>query len=134
MSHYSESTLEITDQECLVQALEDVMPSWKGHIEVHATPQSLYGYQGDIRSQRANIIIRRQYVQGSANDIGFLKQADGSYKVFISDFDKGKYNDKWKNKLKYFYVKSKVKKEATKRGFFVKSDDERMQVVLTKNY
>ena len=56
-------------------------------IEIHKEPQALYGYQGDIRSEKAHIIIRRQNVGTAANDLGWERQPDGTYRAWISEYD-----------------------------------------------
>jgi hypothetical protein len=123
MSHYTEVVTEFTDVDCLVKALEVLKPRWKGIIEVHQTAQSLYGYTGDVRPQKAHVIIRKQYVGGSSNDIGFERQTDGSYKAIISDYDRNslQYNDEWLGKLKQGYNAEKIVKIVKKRGkYFTK--------------
>ena len=87
MSEYTVCETQIKDVEALKEALRglDVLDA---HIEEHKEAQPLYGYQGDMRKQKAHIIIRRQHVGGASNDIGFEKQADGSYKAWVSRFDR----------------------------------------------
>ena len=48
---------------------------------------TLYGYRGDARRQKAEIVIRRQYLSAASNDIGFAKTKD-SYIPIISDYDR----------------------------------------------
>src|SRR3974390_2375004 len=95
MSHYSEVQIEFTDEGCLVAALSHL--GFEGKVEVHKTPQSLYGYQGDVRAQKAHLIIRREHVGRAANDLGFERQADGKYRVWVSEYDQkyNKYDDVW---------------------------------------
>jgi hypothetical protein len=121
MSHFSEIHVEFTDLDCLLRALETVMPSWKGHIEVHDTAQNLYGYMGDVRPQKAHVIIRKKYVGQSSNDIGFERQMNGTYKAYISEYDEKtrKYDANFVGKLKQAYGAEKVVKEATKNGYKV---------------
>jgi len=121
MSHYTELQVEFTDLDCLIRALEAIKPEWKGHIETYDTAQSLHGYQGDTRSQKAHVIIRKKYVGQASNDIGFEKQMNGTYKAYISEYDQGsmKYNSEWVGKLKQNYGAEKVVKEATKNGYRV---------------
>jgi hypothetical protein len=49
----------------------------------------LYGYQGDTRKQKAHVVIRRQHVGSGANDVGWERQPDGTYRAWISEFDAG---------------------------------------------
>ena len=113
MSAYHEVKTQYKDPECLVAALGE-----QGYVTVeqHDIAQHLYGYRGDKREQTANIIVRRCYVGGSANDIGYKKLADGTYEQVISDFDKGKHNATWLNGLKQHYTERVCLKTAKKNG------------------
>jgi hypothetical protein len=135
MSHFSQVTIEITDQGCLVAALERL--GFKGKLEIYQEAQSLYGYIGDRRVQKAHVIIRRQHVGNAANDIGFERQADGKYRAFISDFDRSDngYNTAWLGKLKQAYGVEKAKVEARKKGYLVTEktlDDGRIRLVCRR--
>lgn len=91
-------------------------------MEVHDTPQSLIGYQGDRRVQKANIIVRRKYVGSMSNDIGFLKQDNGTYKLIISEYDVGiKKAKDFTERLKQLYGKQKVVKQARRMGYTIRS-------------
>jgi len=135
MSHYSEVAIELTDEGCLVAALTRL--GFKGKVEVHGEAQALYGYQGDLRPQKAHIIIRRQHVGPAANDLGFERQADGKYRGWVSDYDQtyNKYNDAWMGKLKQAYGVEKGRAEARKKGYRVseqKLEDGRIRLVLRR--
>jgi hypothetical protein len=135
MSHYSEVAIELTDEGCLVTALSRL--GFAGKVEVHKEAPALYGYQGDVRAQKANVIIRRQHVGRAANDLGFERQADGRYRVWVSDYDRtyNKYDDAWLGQLKQGYGIEKVRQEARKKGYRVseqKQDDGRVRLVLRR--
>jgi hypothetical protein len=135
MSHYSEVVIELTDEGCLVAALSRL--GFKGKVEVHREAQALYGYQGDVRAQKGNIIIRRQHVGRAANDLGFERQPDGKYRVWVSEYDQkyNKYDDAWMGKLKQAYGVEKARAEARKKGYRVseqKLDDGRIRLVLRR--
>jgi hypothetical protein len=117
MSHYCEVAIELTDEGCLVAALNRL--GFQGKVEVHREAQTLYGYMGDARPQKAHIIIRRQHVGRAANDLGFERQADGKYRVWVSEFDQSRngYDNAWLGRLKQAYGIEKVRKEAKKRGY-----------------
>ena len=70
MSHFSEVRVEITDEGCLLAALSRL--GFAGKVEVHKEAHPLYGYQGDVREQKAHVIIRRQFVGTAANDIALV--------------------------------------------------------------
>ena len=135
MSHYSEVMIELTDEGCLVAALSRF--GFKGKVEVHQEAQALYGYQGDVRPQKAHVIIRRQHVGSAANDMGFERQPDGKYRVWVSEYDQkyNKYDDAWMGRLKQTYGVEKARAEAKKKGYRVseqKLDDGRIRLVLRR--
>ena len=135
MSHYSEVAIELSDEGCLVAALNRL--GFKGKVEVHPEAQPLYGYQGDVRAQKAHIIIRQQHVGRAANDLGFERQPDGKYRVWVSDFDQQEngYNATWMGKLKQAYGVEKARAEARKKGYRVseqKLDDGRIRLVCRR--
>jgi hypothetical protein len=121
----------------LVKALADLEPRWAGKIEVHTDcAVHLYGYHGDKRRDTANIVIRRHFVRGSANDIGFAVEADGTVRAIISDFDRRQGNDEaWLNKLSQHYAYRVAEKQAAKVGATISktvNPDGTWRVVLTK--
>jgi hypothetical protein len=135
MSHYSEVQIEFKDRAALVAALERL--GFQGKLEVYQEAKSLYGYQGDLREQEAHIIIRRQHVGPAANDIGFQRQSDGTYRAWVSEFDQRQnaYGDAWLGKLKQAYGVEKARAEAKKRGYRVseqKLDDGRVRLVMRR--
>lgn len=70
------------DRECLLQALQEC-----GYAETEeGEALSLYGYQGDKRPETAQIIVRRKFIGGASNDLGFQK-TDAGYVAVISEFD-----------------------------------------------
>ena len=131
MSHFSEFTCKMTSEKYLVMALEEM--GFKGKIEVHEIAKQLYGFQGDLRQQKAHIIIRKQYVGNASNDIGFEKMPDGTFRIWISDYDKAKYNQKWIEKLKTTYSYLKINDAAKKKGYMTtfKKDEEKGKITLT---
>jgi hypothetical protein len=135
MSHYSEVVIELTDEGCLVAALSRL--GFKGRVEVHREAQPLYGYQGDVRGQKAHIIIRREHVGQAANDLGFERQPDGKYRVWVSEYDQkyNKFDDAWLGRLKQAYGVEKGRAEARKKGYRVseqKLDDGRIRLVCRR--
>ncbi|MEM3452118.1 MAG: DUF1257 domain-containing protein [Candidatus Hadarchaeum sp.] len=136
MSHYCEVQIELRDEAALVAALTR-LGFRREIIEVHQTPQTLYGYQGDARPQKAHIIIRRKYVGRAANDLGFERQADGRYRVWVSEYDQAHngYNNAWLGRLKQAYGIEKARAEAKKRGYRLteqKLDDGTIRLVLRR--
>jgi hypothetical protein len=135
VSHYSEVQIELIDEDCLVAALARL--GFKGKVELHQEAQPLFGYQGDVRAQKAHIIIRQHHVGPAANDLGFERQADGKFRVWVSDYDVkyNKYDAAWMGRLKQAYGVEKAKAEAKKRGYRMseqKLDDGRIRLVLRR--
>lgn len=93
MSAYITLLTPMTDEECLLAALADVGFD-RTKVEVHASPAHLLGYQGDSRAQIANIVIRRQHVGGSSNDVGFLATPTG-YQAIVSEYDQSRFGAGW---------------------------------------
>lgn len=114
MSRYNTLQTEYRDRECLVEALGDMGYT---EVEVHDIAQNLYGYHSDMRQQKANVIVRRKHISASANDLGFLQNADGSFSQIVSDFDQGKHNAKWNAGLKTAYGERGSMKVARMKGF-----------------
>jgi len=71
---------------------------------VSETAQSLHGYAGDTRKQKAHVIIPRSQVGSASNDVGFEK-IKGKYVMHLSEYDQHGFKT---NKLKQLYQKSKI--------------------------
>lgn len=141
MSEFVQCETKMKDKKSIVEALVE-MGFDESHIEVHEEAQHLYGYRGDKREQKANIIIRRKHVGGSSNDIGFLKKEDGTYEAIISEFDRGSggkvaaeyggYNENFLKALKRAYTEKLTYRQARKQGCEVKKTiNKKGEVVLT---
>lgn len=119
MSEYAGYKTQYNDRECLVAALNDMGYTT---VEVNDIPQQLYDYHGsathylDANGDKAEVIVRRQYVGGAANDLGFKKQADGTYSAIISRYDSGKHGTQWMSGLKKNYAERRTAKEAKRQG------------------
>jgi hypothetical protein len=117
--------LNIDDQDVLVATLEQDM-RYRGAIsgidvESHEEAQHLYGYAGDMRAEVAEVIVRRHWVGGLSNDIGFKRQESGNFKPIISQYDSHHYNDQWIDKLSYNYAQRKYEKEMLMQGFILQN-------------
>jgi len=124
MSHFVDIVTEIRDKKALIKALCRL--GFEGKVEAYDIAQSLYGYQNDVRKEKAHVIIRKKYVGGSSNDIGFEQQVDGRFLAHISEFDQGTgtyksrsdagYGKVWQDKLSTYYGVEKAKMEFEKKG------------------
>lgn len=143
MSEFTECETELMDTAALVDALVEIGIA-REHIEVHEIPQNLYGYRGEKRAQTANIIIRRNHVGGSSNDIGFLKKADGKFEAIVSEFDSrsggmhaqktGGYNERWLKTLKQPYAARMLERDQAKKGRKVLKTKKGNKVILSVHY
>ena len=86
MSHYVECRPGFQDWAALFDALVAVGFE-RQQIELHEQPVELFGYQGDVREQKAHVVIRRQHVGPAANDVGWERMPDGTYRAWISEYD-----------------------------------------------
>ena len=114
MSKYEEFRTVITDETCLVEALEQL--GYKP--EVHKSSAPLYGYMGDERSERANVIIRRSQLDSASNDIGFARDESGQFRAVISEYDRGiGFNDGWVGRVTQSYKERQTMAVAKARGY-----------------
>jgi len=79
------------------------------HPEIHEEAKSLRGYQGDKRSQKANIIIPRKQVGKASNDVGF-ERVDGGFVLHASQFDEAWRNGNKIKTLTVGYAENTLKK------------------------
>ena len=76
------SDIVFKDEALLLAALADV-----GYTEVERGESlSLYGYHGDQRAERAQLVVRRQHIGHASNDLGFARAEQG-YTPIISEYD-----------------------------------------------
>jgi hypothetical protein len=133
MSAYITCKTQFKDRDSLVEALHDI---GYAEVEVHEQAQYLVGYHGDMRPERANVIVRRKYVGGSSNDLGWVRGADGSYSAIISQYDgSATFTEAKQNQLKVRYAYRQTVKVARAKGYSVvseKSADGKTKLVLRR--
>jgi hypothetical protein len=96
----------MNDAHCLVKVLEKRFKEVEYH---HGNPQQLIGYIGDRRTQKAEVIVRRKFVGGSSNDIGFARDGEtGNFSAIISDYDGYKHGALWLQNLTKDYLVEKA--------------------------
>ena len=127
MSEYSEAQTEFADAEILIAALAAM-----GYTTVEnniGKPLPLVGFQGDYRTVdgaghtkdaalalKADVIVRRKYISGPTNDLGFVKGADGKFKAIISEYDSTRHSAAWLARLKGEYAELNVVKTMKRMG------------------
>lgn len=69
---------------------------------------TLYGYHGDARPERAQIVVRRDQIGSSSNDLGFAWNGT-AFVPIISEYDaKCVLTEEWRQKLQDTYGKLAV--------------------------
>ena len=120
MSHFTRIRTRLRDAEVLAEALRAV-----GHpdVEVHDRPQTLYGYRGDARPEKAEVIVRREHIGPASNDIGFARGPDDTFEAVISEFDRTRYDRAWLTKLTRSYGYAATLRYAETHGYEVATDE-----------
>lgn len=132
MSRYVQYQIaNMKNQEILLAALAEL--GWdSGKVEVHDQPVALYGYHGDARAEKAHIVIRRsQTGVGSSNDIGFVREADGTYRPIISEYDQSACRAGYGNKT-YKGAATKGLSETLEKAYSRVAGDRAISTILTK--
>lgn len=109
MSAYVTLKTPMVDEECLLEALAAV-GFRRAQVEVHQAPVALVGYEGLARATQAHLVIRRQHVGHSSNDLGFLRTPTG-YQALVSDYDQRQYDAAWRQRLFHEYERSAAAKQ-----------------------
>lgn len=131
MSHFSKVKCQIKRKSGLLKALRRIENGkWANAVEEHDEAENLYGYRGDKRANKANIIIRRKHVGSSSNDLGFVLSEDGTYQAIISDYDSSHYNQKWLDKLTQLYAEETIKEVASENGWNFESSEENGEIFV----
>jgi hypothetical protein len=114
MSKYEELRTVLSDERYLLEALNDF-----GYCaEISPDGLSLYGYLGDERPEKANIVIRRQQLNSASNDIGFARDANGVYRALISEYDRGiGFDDAWLGRVAQTYKERQTMAIAKAKGY-----------------
>lgn len=133
MSHFTVLKTQITETDCLVQALADV---GFRQVEAHGTPQQLYGWKGDLRPETAEVIIRRRFIGSASNDIGFKRGQNGTFDAIISGYDRHKYSRPWLKRLTQRYAYHAARTKLAEQGFSLVTEEtqenQRIHLVLRR--
>lgn len=120
MSHFTSIQTEIRQVEYLTKALADLGFDC---VEVHEFPTPLYGFEGDVREEFAEVIVRRKFISSRSNDIGFKRQGDGTFRAVISDYDSREYSLSWIQQLTQRYAYHTLIGTAPVQGFTVEEEE-----------
>lgn len=116
MSHYSKIETQIMEKESLLKALHDLGYT---DIETYDQAENLFGYQGDVRPEQANIIIRRKFISPESNDVGFKLTAEGTYEAIVSEYDQELLGKDWVGRVSQNYAEHAVVSKLEQQGFSV---------------
>lgn len=120
MSHFTRIRTQLRDAEVLAEALRAVgLPQ----VELHDRPETLYGYRGDARPEKAEVIVRRKHIGSASNDIGFARRPDDTFEAIISEFDRTRYDEAWLTKLTRSYSYAATLRYAEANGYEVATDE-----------
>jgi hypothetical protein len=136
MSAYSTNETQFKDPKLLCAALAELGFD-ASMVESHDTAQNLIDYHGKPRPDRAEIIIRRRFIDSASNDIGFKLGANGTYGAIISDYDRNhmEYNGAWLGKLSAAYARQGIIQKAQRQGLRVAGTvkkDGKTQLIFVK--
>lgn len=121
MSAYVILTCEfVVDKEILCQALTKLGLKY----EEHENAEQLMGWGGDLRTQRAEIIVRKNELNQKytrlSNDIGFKwNDTHKRYDIVCSDYDKSMKVDE---RVKQAYAATALENEMKRRGFKIENE------------
>lgn len=117
MSKYLALTTNITDERFLIEALQ----------EMGYTPEAcregapLFGYRGDERPERAQVIIRRAQLDSASNDIGFARDERGVFRAIVSEYDRGiGFGDAWLGRVAQTYKEKQTLAVAKSKGYVLR--------------
>ncbi len=120
MSHYSKIQTQFAERDILLTCLAKL---GYNNVEVNAQPKHLFGYMGDPRPESAEVVIRRQHISPSSNDIGFRLKPDGMFEAIISEYDLEVLGAGWLQKLTQSYAQEAVYSSLSKQGFTVQAHE-----------
>ena len=116
MSHFVECQTEFRDPQALAAALVEC-GFQESHIEFHEQAVPLFGYQGDTRPQHAHVVIRREHIGPAANDVGWERLPDGTYRAWISEYDqRHRFNKRMQNRIRQEYAAAAVTRQQRALG------------------
>ena len=113
MSAYSEFPVrEFKDKELLTAALKAM-----GYVPTCDAQLSDYWNEYRGKAPKVDLLIPKSQLVGTYDDIGFKRNADGSYSAIIGDMDRRKgFDNNWLAQLKANYTESGVIRQAKKIG------------------
>jgi hypothetical protein len=117
VSKYSVNQTVLREEKYLVEALREM-----GYeVEAHPEGAPLNSYYAEQEAKAANIIIRRQHVQGVYGDIGFTRQPDGKFAIIQDELDEHRgYGARWVGRVQQLYKEKQTLAMAKAKGYTLK--------------
>ncbi len=107
---------EFRDWDLLIEALKRLgIPHEIGH------DLQMYGYEGNLRPEKADLVVRRRHVGLAANDLGFVRRGD-RVDMVISEYDMTGPGARLAKRIKQEYALAFVERQAKRVGARVKSE------------
>lgn len=128
MSAYITVATPMIDQTLLLAALADVGFGTE-KVLVGTQPIALVGFEGSERAQAAHVVIRRQHLSGSSNDLGFVETATG-YRLIVSDYDRSRFGATWMASVSDRYRIREAERTARLRAEEFERDRERKRQLV----
>jgi Protein of unknown function (DUF1257) len=114
LSKYVELRTTLNDEHYLIEALREL----DYEPEVCPEGRPLVGYLGDVRVERAQIIIPRRQLDAASNDIGFARDESGVYQAIVSEYDRGiGFDDAWLGRIAQIYKERQTMAVARAKGY-----------------
>jgi hypothetical protein len=101
MSHFTEIETQLASAEHLVKALRDL---GFDRVEVHAQPQSLEGWVGEMLGNKAHVIVRLHHAGLEQGDLGFLQTKSGYFRAMVPDAARARFGAAWMRTLTQRYA------------------------------
>lgn len=120
MSHFTVVVTVLRNAGTLLTALQDL-----GYEVETGNELPLYGWKGDVREETADLVISRDQLASSSNDIGFARQDDGSYSIIISEYDVRTLPG-FVDKVTSQYAYQTIVEQAAADGFSIMADEQRV--------
>lgn len=147
MSAYRIHESQIRLQDAILEALVDRICQYRrlseadarklvnDQVKICSKPESLKGWQGDKRTQKAHIIVPQALVNShlggrDSNDLGFI-QKNGKFQAIISDYDRSRW---WNHAAPRFWQAAQTfeaMKAARLQGYQVKKEEKGGVITLT---
>jgi hypothetical protein len=112
MSHYTTVRTQLVSKPHLLAALKALGFL---QVEVHASPQTLRGWESN---RTAEIILRREHLSCSA-DVGFARNATGTYDLVVAENDTHQFGNPWLARLSQTYAYGVAKQMLKEQQFEV---------------